>query len=64
MIMYDYYTMKIIFMTNESYDFCNLWLMNFMKNVIFEFCNYDKSIMTFVTVPSRFPAIVNFFLPC
>ena len=45
MIMFDYYTMKIIFMTKESYDFCNLWLMNFMKNVIYDFCNYDKRIM-------------------
>jgi len=29
MIMYDYYTMKIVF----------------MKNVIYDFCNYDKRIM-------------------
>ena len=42
MIMYDYYTMKIVFMTNKSYDFCNLWLMNFMKNVIYDFCDNDK----------------------
>ena len=32
-------------MTNESYDFCNLWLLKFMKYVIYDFCNYDKRIM-------------------
>ena len=42
MIMYDYYTMKIVFMTTKSYYFCNLWLMNFMKNVIYDFCENDK----------------------
>ena len=53
--MYDLYTMKIVFMTNESYDFCNLWLMKFMTlwlwQTYYEKHIFDKSIMTFVTAP-------------
>ena len=32
-------------MTNESYDFCNLRLLKFLKYVIYDFFNYDKRIM-------------------
>ena len=31
-------------MTSESYDFCTLWLMKFMKNVVYDFGNYEKHI--------------------
>ena len=30
--MFDYYTMKIIFITKESYDFCN-YDKRIMKNI-------------------------------
>jgi len=46
MIMYDYYTMKIVFMKNVIYDFCNYDETYYEKHI------YDKSIMTFVTAPS------------
>ena len=34
--MYDFYTMKIVFITNESYEFCNSCLLKkFIKIVIY-----------------------------
>ena len=40
--MYDFYTMKIVFITNESYEFCNLCLMKFIKIVIYDFGNDNR----------------------
>ena len=37
--MYDLYPVNIVFMTDESYD------LKFVKNVIYDFCDYGKSIL-------------------